>query len=98
MTAERDQWNRDRIVAAQHGEAGRHLMNHLRHLANVAGRFLDPDDVIDFREPTQRGRLDVHPGTALYARNDQWQLYRRCDRLVVLVQAFLRGLVVVWRD
>ena len=59
---------------------------------------LTPDDVVDFRKPLQRGRLDVHAGAALHAIYNDGQLDRRCDRLVVLVQTFLRRLVVIRRD
>ena len=57
-----------------------------------------PDDVVDLREALQRCGLDVDAGAALHAVDDDRESDGRGDRLVVLVQAFLRGLVVVRRD
>ena len=87
-----------RVVAGEHREVWRHLVHHRRHLTDIAGGFLDADDVVDFREPLQRGRLDVHAGAALHAVDNDGKFHRRRDRFVVLVQAFLRRLVVIRRD
>ncbi len=50
------------------------------------------------RQARQRGGLDVHAGAALHAVDDDRQADGGGDGFVVLVQAFLRGLVVVRRD
>ena len=76
----------------------RNLVDHRGHLADVARRFLHADDVVDLRQALQRGRLDVDAGAALHAVDDDRQRDAGGDRFVVLIQAFLRGLVVVRRD
>ena len=98
MAAQSNQRDGDGIIAAQHRKTGWDLMRYLRHLADVAGSFLDPGDVIDFRKPLQRGRLDIHSGAALHAIYNDGQLHRRCDGFVMLVQPFLRRLVVLGGD
>ena len=42
--------------------------------------------------------FDVHAGAALHAVDHDRQRHRARDRFVVLIQALLRGLVVVRRD
>ena len=82
----------------EHGEIAADFVEHRRHLADVARGFLHADDVVDFGEALQRGRLDVDAGAALHAVDDDGQADGGGDGFVVLIQAFLRGLVVVRRD
>ena len=49
-------------------------------------------------EARERRRFDVHAGAALHAVDDDRQRHGGGDGLVVLVEAFLRGLVVIGRD
>ena len=95
--AERHQRDGDGVVAREHSELRRDLVDHVRHLPDVARRFLHADDVLDLRQPRQRGGLDVHAGAPLHAVDDDRQPDGRGDRPVVLVEAFLGGLVVVRR-
>ena len=46
-------------------KSGGHGAAHVAHLRDVAGGFLDADDVRDLGEPRQRRRFDVHAGPAL---------------------------------
>ena len=89
---------RQRIIAREHEEIFRHLLDHLRHLGNISGSFLHADDVLDFGE-----RRSV--GGSMFTLVRGGTLYRMIgseiavsNGLEVVVQPFLRGLVVVGRD
>ena len=71
------------------------MLNHIRHLRDVTGSFLNAHDIFDLREPRQRARLDVHTGAPLHAVHDDRNPHRRCNGLEVQVKAFLCRLVVV---
>ncbi len=72
-------------------------MEHVGLLRDVAGRLFHRDDVLNLREARQGRRLYVHSGAALHAIHDDRQSDRRGDSLVMLIETFLRGLVVVRR-
>jgi hypothetical protein len=72
--------------------------NHAGHLGDVAGSFLHPHDVGDGCQARERRWLHIHAGAPLHAIHDDGQADGRGDRLIVLVEAFLGGLVVVGRD
>ena len=66
--------------------------------ADISAGLFHADDVGEFLKPFQRGRFDVNAGASLHAVDDDRQLGRRGDGLVVLVEPFLGGFVVVRRD
>src|SRR5208282_3432265 len=90
--------DRDRVVAGEDDEAVRDAFEHDRHLRNASRGFLDADDVVDFGEALHGGRLDVDAGAAGNVVKDDRQRNGCGDRFVVLVQALLRGLVVIRAD
>ena len=95
--ADRHQRQRQRVVATEHREAVGDGAADLAHLLHVARRFLDADDVGDRGQARQRARLDVAAGAAGHVVDDDRQRRPGGNRAIVLVQAFLRGLVVVRR-
>src|SRR5208337_3744120 len=64
----------------------------------TAGGFLDTDNIFDLREALDGGRLDVDAGAALHAVQNDGEADGFGDGLEMLVEALLRGLVVVGRD
>ena len=95
--ADRHQRQRQRVVATEHREVVGDDAADLAHLLHVARGFLDPHDVGDRGQARQRSRLDVAAGAAGHVVDDDRQRRPGGNRAVVLVQAFLRGLVVVRR-
>ncbi len=71
--AQRDQRNRDGIVAGEHDEVRRAPGGSRWPSGDVAGGFLHADDVVDLGQALQRGGLDVHAGAALHAVDDDGQ-------------------------
>jgi hypothetical protein len=67
------------------------------HLEDVARRLLDADDLRQLRQPLGGRRLDVAAGAARHVVEHDRQVRVGSNRRVVLVDAFLRRLVVVRR-
>ena len=74
------------------------LAENLQRSGDVARSFFDADDVVDFRQPFQRRRIDVCAGAPGTLYRTIRQRDRSGDGLVVLIKTFRRGLVVIRRD
>ncbi len=85
-------------VAGQDQEFFRNLIDHRADLVDVAGSFLHADDIVDLSQAGQRRWLDVDTRASLDAVHHNRNPDARCNRAIVLIQAFLRGLVVVRGD
>src|SRR6266850_1464008 len=96
--AHRHRGHRQRVVAAEQDELARGRREDLAHLDDVAGGFLHADDVGDCREPDDRRDVDVDARAPRHVVDDDRQPRRVGNRLVMLVEAFRRRLVVVRRD
>ena len=95
--AQSDDRQRDGVVAGENQEIFRHGSANFGDLPDVSAGFLDGHDVRDFGQTQQRGRFDVGAGAASDVVQHQRLGRGFGDRLEVLVNAFLRGLVVVGR-
>jgi len=67
-------------------------------LRNVAGCFLNANDVRNLSQPQQGGGLDVDGGARLHAIDNNRQRGGFGDGAVMLIESFLRRLVVVRGD
>ena len=94
--ADRQQRQRQAVVAAEHGQVGRG--EDLRGLVHRAGGFLDHGDVRQLGQADDRLRLDVLAGAAGDVVDADRDLDRFGQGLEVLVEAFLGRLVVVGGD
>src|SRR5271163_486234 len=97
-SAECDEWKSDGVVAAQDDEIFRHLIEDGGHLPDVARSFLDADDVGDLCQARDGGGFDVDAGAALHAVENDGQIDGAGDGFEMLIEAFLRGLVVIRGD
>ena len=97
-SAKRGERERDGVVAGKHGEITGNELEELAHLRNVAGCFLDTDDIVDLREARDGSRLEVDAGAARNVVKNHGDADRGSDGLEVLVKTFLRGFVVIRRD
>ena len=88
---------RDGVVAGKNEEIFRHRSANFGDLPDVAAGFFDGHDVGDFGQAQQRGRFDIGSGSAGDVVQHQRLGRGFGNRLEVLVNAFLRGLVVVGR-
>ena len=82
----------------KHVEAFGKLMHHCAIWPMLPEASFTPTILSISRQALQRRRLHVHAGAPLHAIDNDRQRHRRGDRFVVLIQALLRGLVVVRRD
>src|SRR6267143_1993025 len=97
-SAKRDDRERDGVVAGENDEVLRHRVQNRGHLRDVAGGFLDADDIFNLREPLHCSWLNVHPSPSLHAIQNNRQRNCLSDGAIMLEQAFLRRLVVIRRD
>ena len=70
----------------KHDEVVRDGIQNRRHLRDIAGSFLNADDVFDRSETSHRRRLDVYASAALHAVHNDRQRHRVRNRFVVLIQ------------
>ena len=98
MTTVGHEAQRRGILARQQVELRPHRKALLRGTCEVRGRILHPDDVLQ-REAARHG-LDRHVDDRAGGNvvDDDGDIDRVVDRLVVLVEAFLGRLVVIGRD
>src|SRR5271156_6150686 len=96
--AERNERHGDGVVAGKNQEILGDTIEDGGHLGNVAGGFLNANDIFDIGEATDGDGFDVHAGAALHAVKNDGQWNGGGDGFEMLEQAFLRGLVVVRRD
>src|ERR1700688_1833104 len=95
---EGDERKRQGVVAREYEEILRNKVEDGAHLRDIAGGFLDSDDVFDLRKAENGGRLDVDAPATLDAVENNGQVDGRGDGFEVLEEAFLRGLVVIGSD
>ena len=95
---EGDERKRQGVVAREYEEILRNKVEDGAHLRDIAGGFLDSDDVFDLRKAENGGRLDVDARATLDAVENNGQVDGRGDGFEVLEEAFLRGLVVIGSD
>src|ERR1700691_4448051 len=98
VSAQGDDGQRDGVVAREDRETFGGLAGDCGDLADVAGSFFYAGDVIDPRQALQRCWLDVDAGAALDAVDDYGDGDGGGNGFVMLIEAFLRGLVVVRGD
>ena len=91
--ADRQQRQREAVVAAEHGQV--RWRQDLRGLVHRAGGFLDHGDVRQLGHAGDRFRLDVLAGAAGDVVDADRDVDRFGQGLEVLIEAFLRRLVVV---
>ena len=99
VRADRHERQRQRIVAGQNRKfrAGRRAQ--LRHAVATAARFLDADDVFAIaRQPFHRFDADLDAAAPGNAVKHDGQFRRLGDGAKMLIQPFLRRLVVIRRD
>ena len=97
-SAHRREGQRQRVVSRKHKKIFRNLLDHLRDLGNISGSFLHADDVFDFGQAAQRRGIDVDIGARRHVVQNNRERSRRRDGLEMVVEPFLRGLVVIRRD
>ncbi len=51
FASESDDGQRERVISREHHKIFRQMSEYGSDLSDVAGSFLDSDDVVDFREP-----------------------------------------------
>src|SRR6267143_4005104 len=95
---QRDERERDGVVAGEDDEVIRHSIEYRCHLGDVTRGFLDANNIFDFGEALHGRRLDVHAGAALHAVQNNRQGRGLGDGAIVLEQPFLRRLVVIGCD
>src|ERR1700719_2146398 len=64
FASEGDDGQRERVITREHHKIFRHMSEYGSDLSDVAGSFLDSDDVVDFPEPLQHSSIDVCGGSA----------------------------------
>ena len=94
-----DEWEGDAIVATNHVEVLRLVLDDVVHLCDVAACLLDSYDVLELASQSERClSRHVHARSARHiVEHDRHWTYL-CYCCEVLVEAFLRGLVVVGTD
>jgi hypothetical protein len=95
--AKSDHRQRYRIVAGKDEKIFRHGSANFGDLTNVAAGFFDGDDVRDLGQAQQCGRFDVRTRASRDVVQHQRLGGGFGDGLEMLINAFLRGLVVVGR-
>src|SRR6202521_2161650 len=95
--AERNNRERDGVIAGKHDEVILHSVENRSHLRDVARGFLDANDVFNFGEALYRAGLDVHAGAALHAVKNDGQRNGFGDGAIVLEESLLSGLVLIGR-
>ena len=89
---------RRHVFARKLDKVRAHRVPLARHAADVAGRVLDADDVGQFGKPLHRVDRHVDDASRGNVVDDDRNSDRVVDGLEVLVEAFLRRLVVIGRD
>ena len=94
-----DEGEGDAVVAADDVEVLRLVLDDVVHLRDVAACLLDGHDVLELAGQSER-RLSRHVHTRSAGHVVEHDRYRAdpCYSCEVLVEAFLRGLVVVGTD
>src|SRR5260221_178370 len=96
--AQGEERQRDGVVARENCEVVGHRVCQCRHLRNISGSFLDAHDVFHRGQTIYRRWLEVGAAAAGYVVKNNRQSRGARDGAIVLVEAFLRGLVVIRRD
>ena len=97
--ADRKKGQRQRVVAAQDGEAFRQPANEFAHPVDAPARFLDRDDVRTMlRQPDDCIRSDVDSAAAGNVVEHELERGRLGDRGEMAEESFLARLVVIGRD
>src|SRR3974390_494707 len=94
----RHEAERSAVLAGHLVEVPAHRFALLRDAHHIGSRVLHTGDVLAFEEPLYRVDRHVDDRARRDVVDDDWNTDRVVDRLEVLVQALLRGLVVVGRD
>src|SRR5260221_12647256 len=63
-SAEREQRQRDSVIAGENNKIIGHRICERRHLRDISGSFLDADDVFDFREALHHGWIEIAAAAA----------------------------------
>ena len=97
-TTERDERESDGVVPREYEEIAGDGVEDGGHLSDVSRGFLDSGDVLEAGEALHGGGLDVDAGASLNAIENDGKGNGGGQGFVMLVKAFLRGLVVIRRS
>ena len=97
--SQRDEREGNAIVARNDVEVLRLVLDDVVHLRDVARRLFDGNHVLEVACDAEGGLgRHVDAGTSGHVVEDDWEGCRFRNRLVVLINAFLRGFVIVRND
>src|SRR5262245_54728929 len=97
ITSEADQRKSNEIIAGDHKKILRALFHNAHDLTKISRCFLDANEPLRSMSEPQRGfSRDVGTCSSRNIINDNWQ--RRCFRKthIMLIDSFLRRLIVIW--